>query len=486
VSRARRIGTAHVATCVPQPGYHPFVADVLWLEGVSLSRDGQPVLREIDWTVADGQRWAVLGPNGAGKTTLLEVASLYQFPSSGRVTVLGAVHGQTDVRSLRRRIGYSSAALARLLHPDLRVLEAVATGRTGVLDPYWAEPTEADMRLASTLLGRLGCGPLAGRPLGALSDGERQRVQIARALMASPDLLLLDEPAAGLDLGAREQLVHSLAELAGDARMRAIVLVTHHVEEIPPGFTHVLLLRRGRVLASGPIESTLSPKVLSACFGLPLAIEIRDGRWSARGTRAPGGEPGHPESEREGERGRRARGAAPEIGMARADSLDSVQGPAASALIRDPDGRLKAYRPLPPERRLELLDRCLAAYVAGDFFAAHEMLEPAWMGTDDPAERALHQGLIKLAAAGVHASRGNAEGVRRNLEGSARRLDLVPAQAAGALGEALRRVDLAATRGWIEAVLDADLHARDDAARASLARLVAAGPAPVAPRSGAG
>ncbi|MGC8634492.1 MAG: DUF309 domain-containing protein [Candidatus Limnocylindrales bacterium] len=462
------------------------MADVLRLEGVSLSRDGQPVLREIDWTVADGQRWAVLGPNGAGKTTLLEVASLYQFPSSGRVTVLGAVHGQTDVRYLRRRIGYSSAALARLLHPDLRVLEAVATGRSGVLDPYWARPTDADMRLASALLERLGCGPLAGRPLGVLSEGERQRVQIARALMASPDLLLLDEPGAGLDLGARERLVHSLAELAGDPRMRAIVFVTHHVEEIPPGFTHVLLLRRGRVLASGPIESTLSPKVLSACFGLPLAIDVRDGRWSARAARAPGGDLARTESTREGEAARAARDPAPEIGTAPVEPLGRVQARAASGLVLDPDGRLKAYRPLPAERRIELLERCLAAYAAGDYFAAHEVLEPAWMGTDDPAERALHQGLIKLAAAAVHASRGNAEGVRRNLEGSARRLDLVPEQPGGALGEALRRVDLAATRGWIEAVLDALADARDDAARASLARLVAASPAPVVPRSTAG
>ena len=497
------------------------------LEGVSLTRDGRSILEGIDWVVREGERWIVLGPNGAGKTTLLEVASLYLFPSAGRVTVLGATHGRTDVRPLRSRIGYASAALARLLHPDLTVLQAVTTGRSGVLDPYWAEPAPEDVSLAVALLARLGCATLALHALGTLSEGERQRVQVARALMASPDLLLLDEPSAGLDLGARELLVRSLAGLAADRRMRSIVFVTQHVEEIPAGFTHALLLRRGRVLAAGPLESTLTAKSLTACFGLPLEVEARNGRWSARAADLPGASKGYPPAGRPARSGDRARagetrgpreprasgtgrglpgttasvegpgpggttasveepgpGGAPSPGegSGREDADDPTDGDDIGerrSLVRDPDGRLKAFRPLPPEERLGALDRSLAAYAAGDFFAAHEILEPGWMGSDDQAERALHQALIKLAAAGVHAVRGNPEGVRRNLQGSARRLALVPDESTGILGDAIRRVDLPATRGWIAAALAAFEHAPDAATLGSLAGLIAAGPAPV-------
>ncbi len=426
------------------------------LEGVSVTRDGRPSLQQVDWTVRDGERWVVLGPNGAGKTTLLEVASLYLYPSAGRVRVLGAVHGQADVRAMRPRIGYASAALARLLRGDLSVLEAVATGRSGVLDPFWTRPGAKDVAVAAALLERLGCGALAARALGTLSEGERQRVQIARALMASPDLLLLDEPSAGLDLGARELLVRSLTGLAGDRRMRAIVFVTHHVEEIPSGFTHGLLLRGGRVLAAGPLEETLSAAALSACFGVPLTAELRGGRWSAHAADEP------------------KRSAEAPAGAAGAPLAGAQRG-----RVRDPDGRLKAFRPLAPEQRLDALDRSLAAYVVGDYFAAHEILEPGWMGSDDPAERALHQGLIKLAAAGVHAVRGNPEGVRRNLEGAAGRLARVPDAADGALGAALERVDLPATRAWIAALLAVVETAHDAVVLAHVARLVAVAPAPV-------
>ncbi len=453
------------------------------LEGVSLTRDGRPILGGIDWVVRDGERWVVLGPNGAGKTTLLEVASLYLFPSAGRVTVLGATHGRADVRPLRSRIGYASAALARLLHPDLTALQAVATGRSGVLDPYWAVPDEEDVALAASLLARLGCSALAQHELGTLSEGERQRVQIARALMASPDLLLLDEPSAGLDLGARELLVRSLAGLAADRRMRAIVFVTHHVEEIPAGFTHVLLLREGRALAAGPLAPTLTAKALTACFGLPLVIEARNGRWLARATDLAGSPRGRSSEGGPARTKDRAPGDSPGDSPGDpADPGESRDEPGIGGgrtLIRDPDGRLKAFRSLPPEERLGALDRSLAAYAAGDFFAAHEILEPGWMGSDDQAERALHQALIKLAAAGVHAVRGNPEGVRRNLQGSARRLALVPDEATGTLGDAIRRVNLATTRAWIAAAVAAFEHASDAAALDSLARLVAAGPAPV-------
>jgi iron complex transport system ATP-binding protein len=478
------------------------VSDVVVLERVSLDRGGQPILRDIDWTVRDGERWAVLGPNGAGKTTLLEVASLYLFPSSGRVTVLGAVHGGTDIRPLRGRIGYASAALARLLHPDASALVAVATGRTGVIDPYWAAPGEADIARARELLDLVGCAALAGHELGTLSEGERQRVQIARALMASPDLLVLDEPAAGLDLGARELLVRSLSGLAADPRVRAILFVTHHVEEIPTGFSHVLLLRGGRVVGAGPIAATLTGDGLTACFGLPLAVTARDGRWAAVasgpsatdgaslatsgpaephavgdrltspgydldsaagrlpapvGEPDPGGELRHPSE--------------PEAGLVGA-------GGGRGGLVRDPDGRMKAFRPLPPADRLAALSRALRAYAEGDFFDAHEILEPAWMGTDDQAERALYQGLIKLAAAGVHAVRGNPEGARRNLLGSDARLARVPDTAAGALGDALAMVDLRTARAWARAALAALDAAPGDGGRA-VARLLALGPAPV-------
>jgi iron complex transport system ATP-binding protein len=443
------------------------VSDVVMLAHVSLRRGGQTILHEVDWTVRDGERWVVLGPNGAGKTTLLEVASLYLYPSSGRVTVLGAVHGHEDIRPLRGRIGYASAPLARLLHPDTTVLQAVATGRTGVLDPFWAVPGDEDVEAARDLLARLGCAGLVDHELGTLSEGERQRVQIARALMAAPDLLVLDEPSAGLDLGARELLVASLAGLAADRRMRAILFVTHHVEEIPAGFTHVLLLRGGRVVASGPIAEALTSEALTACFGLPLTVDVRAGRWTARASDEGGAVQGDGDGDGDRNRGRRS-------------------------LVRAPDGRMKAFRPLPGPARLEALARGLEAYAGGDFFEAHEILEPAWMGTDDLAERDLYQGLIKLAAAGVHAVRGNPEGVRRNLLGAAGRLERVPATADGVLGEALAAVDLGATTSWLAAALVAleaappqDAQAGGAAGRLlGVTRLLAASPAPV--RSGAG
>ncbi len=511
------------------------------LERVSLERGGQPILRDIDWTVRDGERWVVLGPNGAGKTTLLEVASLYLFPSSGTVTVLGAVHGRTDIRPFRGRIGYASAALSRLLHPDATALQAVATGRTGVLDPYWAVPGRADIARARDLLDLVGCAALVDHELGTLSEGERQRVQIARALMASPDLLVLDEPAAGLDLGARELLVRSLGELAADPRVRAIIFVTHHVEEIPAGFSHVLLLRGGRVVGAGPIAATLTGDGLTACYGLPLAVTARGGRWaavaqsvsaadgsslgadgsavvpgiSAADGPAPGAdgpavasglsaEHGTPVAaagslgpDPAGERPAPPEGGAGPVGTGGARGAlvrDPEGGPGPvrtggerpvrtggerGALVRDPDGRMKAFRPLPPADRLAALSRALQAYAIGDFFDAHEILEPAWMGTDDQEERALYQGLIKLAAAGVHAVRGNPEGVRRNLLGSAARLARVPDTAAGPLGDALAMVDLQAARAWAGAALAAlDAAAPGEGGRA-VARLLALGPAPV-------
>ena len=254
----------------------------LALRGIRLVRDGNVILDGVDWDVGAAERWVVLGPNGSGKTTLLRVAALYMHPSAGSVQVLGAELGRVDIRGHRQRIGLVSMALADLLRPTIDALDVVVTARHGALEPWWHEYTDADRARAHELLERVGCGHLAGRTFGTLSSGERQRIQLARTLMADPGLLLLDEPMAGLDLGGREDLVARLAALAADPTTPPTVLVTHHVDEIPPGFTHTLLLRAGRIVAAGPITEVLTANRLSACFGLPLELAHRDGRYTAR------------------------------------------------------------------------------------------------------------------------------------------------------------------------------------------------------------
>ena len=254
---------------------------VLALSGVDLVREGRTILRRIDWRVRHGERWAVLGPNGSGKTTLLRVASLYLHPSRGAVDVLGQRLGRTDTRELRRHAQLTSAALADMLQPKLRAEDVVVTGKYAALAPWWHQYTAADRRKARALLDRFGCRALAGAAFGTLSSGERQRVLLARTLMSDPALWLLDEPTAGLDLGGREQLVALLGTVAADAGPPSIVMVTHHVEEIPPAFTHALLLAGGRVHAAGAIEDVLTSDRLSSCFGVPLTMERRDGRWLA-------------------------------------------------------------------------------------------------------------------------------------------------------------------------------------------------------------
>jgi iron complex transport system ATP-binding protein len=259
------------------------VTPVAELEDVGLVREGKVILDAVNWTIQPGERWVVLGANGSGKTSLLEILSTYVYPSHGRVTVLGRAHGHTDVRELRRHIGYASAALVRLLRPELTARDAVVTAATAVLDPWWAEPSDADVARSHRMLELVGCGGLADRRIGTLSEGERQRVQIARALMAEPSLLLLDEPTAGLDLGGREQLVGRLGAIAAGTATAAIVFVTHHVEEVPRGFGHALLLRAGRVMAAGPMRFTLTAATLSACFDTNLHLERRRGRFAAWG-----------------------------------------------------------------------------------------------------------------------------------------------------------------------------------------------------------
>ena len=252
---------------------------VIDLEQVTVRREGATMLEDLTWQVRPGQRWVVLGRNGSGKTTLMRVASLYLHPTSGTVRILGERLGRTDVRTLRTRIGVASQALADQLRPDLITSDVVVTGKHAALEPWWHTYSAVDRARALTELDRVGVAHLAERRFGTLSAGERQRVQLARTLMGDPELLLLDEPAAGLDLAAREDLVHLLADLAADPEAPAIVLVTHHTEEIPDGFTHGLLLSGGRQVVSGPIDEVLTEHHLSQCFDLPLRLERRDGRW---------------------------------------------------------------------------------------------------------------------------------------------------------------------------------------------------------------
>jgi iron complex transport system ATP-binding protein len=258
------------------------MSDVLEFAGVSVVRGGNTLLHDITWEVEEGQRWVILGPNGAGKTTLLQLAAGRMHPTTGVAGVLGEVLGAVDVFELRPRIGLASASIAERLPAGERVRDVVVTASYGIVG-RWREQYDAlDHARADELLGALGAGHLAERTFGTLSEGERKRVQIARALMTDPELMLLDEPAAGLDLGGREDLVARLGTLAADTDAPALVLVTHHVEEIPPSFTDVMLMREGRIVAAGPLEITLTPDNLSRTFGLPLVVERHGDRWTAR------------------------------------------------------------------------------------------------------------------------------------------------------------------------------------------------------------
>lgn len=258
---------------------------VLEFAAVGFVRDGLTILADIDWRVARGERWVVVGPNGSGKTSLCRIASLYVHPTRGRLDVLGERLGRTDVRALRTRIGVTSHALADMIRPGLRAADVVVTGRHAALAPWWHDYDTADRARAKALLERFGLAKLADARFATLSAGERQRVLLARALVNDPALLILDEPTAGLDLTGREQLVHMLARVAADDDTATVVLVTHHIDEIPPGFTHILMLSAGRIVARGPLDQTLTAARLSACFGLALKIDRRDGRWTAWSTR---------------------------------------------------------------------------------------------------------------------------------------------------------------------------------------------------------
>jgi iron complex transport system ATP-binding protein len=255
---------------------------VLELADVTVRRGDATLIESIDWTVEEDERWVILGPNGAGKTTLLQVVSAQIHPSSGVAGILGEVLGTVDVFELRPRIGLTSAALGERIPRGERVHDVVVSASYAVIGRWREHYDELDHVRAMDLLVEMGAGHLAHRTFGTLSEGERKRVQIARSLMTDPELLLLDEPAAGLDLGGREDLVSTLSVLAADEASPATVLVSHHVEEIPPGFTHALMLRGGRVVAAGPLEQVMTEETVSSTFGMPLRLSHEDGRWSAR------------------------------------------------------------------------------------------------------------------------------------------------------------------------------------------------------------
>jgi iron complex transport system ATP-binding protein len=255
---------------------------VVEMQGVDVVRGETYLLRGIDWTVEPDQRWVVLGPNGAGKTTLLQLAAAHMHPTRGVVTLLGETLGAVDVFELRPRIGLTSAALAQRIEPGERTGDVVLSAGYAVLGRWRERYDVHDLTRAALLMQQWGVTPMAHRAFGTLSEGERKRVQIARALMPDPELLLLDEPGAGLDLGGREDLVSRLTDLARHASAPAQVLVTHHVEEIPPGYTHALLLRGGQVVTAGSLEQVVTQEALSETFGLTLQVQRADGRWTAR------------------------------------------------------------------------------------------------------------------------------------------------------------------------------------------------------------
>ena len=258
------------------------MAAVLELADVSVRRGETTLLDAISWSVDESDRWVILGPNGAGKTTLVQVCSAQIHPSEGVAGILGEVLGVTDVFELRSRIGLTSVAIAERIPRDERVGDIVVSASYAVIGRWREHYDELDHDRAVALLVEVGAGHLVDRTFGTLSEGERKRVQIARALMTDPELLILDEPAAGLDLGGREDLVSTLSTLAQDASSPATVLVSHHVEEIPPGFTHAMLLRRGAVVAQGPVAEVMTAEILSETFAMPLVLGHAHGRYTAR------------------------------------------------------------------------------------------------------------------------------------------------------------------------------------------------------------
>ncbi|HEX7321370.1 MAG TPA: ABC transporter ATP-binding protein [Mycobacterium sp.] len=271
---------------MPETGRDESDQDLLIdFDGVALRRGERVLVGPVDWAVELDERWVIIGPNGAGKTSLLRIAAATEHPSSGAAWVLGERLGRVDTAELRARVGLSSAALAQRIPDDEIVRDLVVSAGYAVLGRWRERYDDVDHHRAVDILESLGAEHLADRRYGTLSEGERKRVLIARALMTDPELLLLDEPAAGLDLGGREELVARLTDLAADPDAPAIVLVTHHVEEIPPGFSHCLLLSEGQVVAAGLLPDVLTAENLSMAFGQSISLDVIDGRYFARRTR---------------------------------------------------------------------------------------------------------------------------------------------------------------------------------------------------------
>lgn len=258
------------------------MSSALEFTDVVVRREGRNIIDHVTWQVDDDQRWVILGPNGAGKTTLLQLADTLMHPTSGTVTVLGETLGRTDVFEVRPRIGFASSAMAKRVPRDETVLNTVLTAAYSVLGRWNESYEDIDERRALRVLGDWRLEHLAERTFGTLSDGEQKRVQIARAVMTDPELLLLDEPTASLDLGSREELLALLSGYASSPTTPAMLMVTHHVEEIPVGFTHVLLMREGRIVAAGPVAETLTAETLTETFGMPIVLSSEDGRYAAR------------------------------------------------------------------------------------------------------------------------------------------------------------------------------------------------------------
>jgi iron complex transport system ATP-binding protein len=258
------------------------MSEVLALKNLTLVRDGKNILEDINWSVSADQRWVVVGPNGAGKTTLLKIAAAQLQPSSGSAQILGETLGEINVFELRTRIGFASTAIAGRIPNSEPVLDAVMTASYAITGRFKEKYEDVDQRRARRVLKEWQLADLAERPFGTLSDGEKKRTQIARAVMPDPELLLLDEPVASLDIGSREETIKILSGYASHPKAPAIIMVTHHLEEIPSGFTHALVLRDGKIIEAGPINQTLTTEKLSAAYGLELEVALVAGRFTVR------------------------------------------------------------------------------------------------------------------------------------------------------------------------------------------------------------
>ncbi|MEI7420357.1 MAG: ATP-binding cassette domain-containing protein [Actinomycetes bacterium] len=256
--------------------------EVLALENVSVIRAGKTILNSVTWSVQANERWVIVGPNGAGKTTLLKIAAAQLQPSSGTARVLGETLGEINVFDLRTRVGFASTAIASRIPNSETVLDAVMTASYAITGRFKEKYEDVDERRARRVLNEWHLSEYADRAFGTLSDGERKRTQIARAVMPDPELLLLDEPVASLDIGSREATIKILGGYASHPDAPAIIMVTHHLEEIPAGFTHALVLNEGKITAAGPINSTLTTEKLSEAYGLPLEVVLLAGRFAVR------------------------------------------------------------------------------------------------------------------------------------------------------------------------------------------------------------